>query len=136
MHEDKAVLIGSNGLSFQEGGQEMKKGLAMLVSIMCLALLAGSFSSVAAADKVRGVTDTEIIVGQWGPQTGPAALWGAVARGSGVYFDLINEEGGINGRKIKYVLRDDAYQPAKTKAIAKEFVEDIGVFGVACGVGT
>jgi ABC-type branched-subunit amino acid transport system substrate-binding protein len=136
MHKDKAILIGSNGLSFQEGGQEMKKGLAMLVSIMCLALLAGSFSSVAAADKVRGVTDTEIIIGQWGPQTGPAALWGSVARGSGVYFDMINAEGGINGRKIKYVLRDDAYQPAKTKAIAKEFVEDIGVFAVACGVGT
>ena len=131
MHQDKAILIGSNGLSFQQGGQEMKKGLAMLVSILCLALLAGSFSSVAAADKVRGVTDTEIIIGQWGPQTGPAALWGSVARGSGVYFDMINAEGGINGRKIKYVLRDDAYQPAKTKAIAKEFVEDIGVFAVA-----
>jgi ABC-type branched-subunit amino acid transport system substrate-binding protein len=89
-----------------------------------------------AAEKVRGVTDTEIVIGQWGPQTGPAALWGAVARGTGVFFDMINEEGGIAGRKIKYVLRDDAYQPAKTKAIAKEFVEDIGVFAVACGVGT
>jgi ABC-type branched-subunit amino acid transport system substrate-binding protein len=88
------------------------------------------------ADKVRGVTDTEVIIGQWGPQTGPAALWGAVARGTGVYFDLINEEGGIAGRKIKYVLRDDGYQPAKTKAIGKEFVEEIGVFAVAVGVGT
>jgi branched-chain amino acid transport system substrate-binding protein len=114
----------------------MRKSVVMSALIMCLALLAGSFSSVAAADKVRGVTDTEIIIGQWGPQTGPAALWGAVARGTGVYFDMINDEGGINGRKIKYVLRDDAYQPAKTKAIAKEFVEDIGVFGVAGGVGT
>lgn len=89
-----------------------------------------------AADAVRGVTDTEILIGQWGPQTGPAALWGAVARGTGVYFDLVNAEGGIHGRKIKYFLRDDGYQPAKTKAIAKEFVESIGVFGVACGVGT
>jgi ABC-type branched-subunit amino acid transport system substrate-binding protein len=59
-----------------------------------------------------------------------------VARGTGVYFDLVNAEGGIHGRKIKYFLRDDGYQPAKTKAIAKEFVESIGVFGVACGVGT
>ena len=84
----------------------------------------------------RGVTDTEIRIGQWGPQTGPAALWGAVARGSGLYFDMINEEGGIHGRKIKYFLRDDAYQPPKTKAIAKELVEDKKVFAFACGVGT
>jgi branched-chain amino acid transport system substrate-binding protein len=93
-------------------------------------------SSPLAADKVRGVTDTEIYVGQWGPQTGPAALWGAVARGSGVLFEMINEQGGIHGRKIKYFIRDDAYQPAQTKAIGKEFVEKIGVFAVVGGVGT
>ncbi len=87
------------------------------------------------AQKVRGVTDTEILVGQWGPQTGPAAAWGSVARGSDLLFKIINEEGGIHGRKFKYFLRDDSYQPAKTKAIAKEFVEQIGVFGVVGGVG-
>ena len=76
----------------------------------------------------RGVTDAEILIGQWDPQTGPAALWGAVARGTGVFFDLVNEEGGIAGRKIKYFMRDDAYQPSKTKAIAKEFVESLGDF--------
>ncbi len=92
------------------------------------------------AQTVRGVTDTEILVGQTGPQTGPAAPWGAVARGTGLYFKGINDEGGIHGRKIKYFLRDDAYQPAKTKAIGKEFVEQIGIFavvgcvGVACGM--
>jgi len=84
----------------------------------------------------RGVSDTEIKIGQWGPQTGPAALWGAVARGSGCYFDMINAEGGIHGRKITYFLRDDAYQPPKTKAIAKELVEDKKVFAFASGVGT
>ncbi len=87
------------------------------------------------AQAVRGVTDTEILVGQWGPQTGPAAPWGSVARGTGLLFKGINDEGGIHGRKIKYFLRDDAYQPAKTKAIGKEFVEQIGVFGVVSGVG-
>ncbi len=111
-----------------------------LSSVFYLALLACLVTvcptTVLGADPVRGVTDTEILIGQWGPQTGPAALWGAVARGTGVYFDLVNEEGGIHGRKIKYFLRDDGYQPAKTKAIAKEFVESIGVFGVASGVGT
>jgi len=92
-------------------------------------------STPALAQKVRGVTDTEILIGQWGPQTGPAAPWGAVARGTDLLVKIINEEGGINGRKFKYYLRDDAYQPAKTKAIAKEFVEEIGVFGIIGGVG-
>jgi ABC-type branched-subunit amino acid transport system substrate-binding protein len=58
-----------------------------------------------------------------------------VARGTDLLFKIINEEGGIHGRKIKYFLRDDSYQPAKTKAIAKEFVEQIGVFAVVGGVG-
>lgn len=84
----------------------------------------------------RGVTDTEIRIGQWGPQTGPAALWGAVARGTGCYFDMINAEGGINGRKIKYFLRDDGYMPPRTKAIAKELVEDKEIFAFASGVGS
>jgi len=89
-----------------------------------------------AADKVRGVTDKAIKIGQWGPQTGPAAAWGAVARGTDLYFKLINDEGGIHGRKIEYYLRDDAYNPAKTKAIGKEFINQIGVFAVVGGVGT
>ena len=84
----------------------------------------------------RGVTDTEIRIGQWGPQTGPAALWGAVARGTGCYFDMINAEGGIHGRKITYFLRDDGYMPPRTKAIAKELVEDKKVFAFASGVGS
>ena len=108
--------------------------LALVLGVLSAILIPAQFGW--AADKVRGVTDTEILIGQWGPQTGPAALWGAVARGTGVFFDLVNEEGGIAGRKIKYFMRDDAYQPSKTKAIAKEFVENLGVFGVASGVGT
>jgi branched-chain amino acid transport system substrate-binding protein len=103
---------------------------------LCVAFL-GIFlmSTPGSAQKVRGVTDTEILVGQWGPQTGPAAAWGPVARGTDLFFKIINEEGGIHGRKFRYFLRDDSYSPAKTKAIAKEFVEQIGVFAVVGGVG-
>jgi branched-chain amino acid transport system substrate-binding protein len=105
-------------------------------AVLAVAAFVMGMGTVGAEEKVRGVTDTEIRLGQWGPQTGPAALWGAVARGSGVLFELVNSEGGIHGRKIKYFIRDDAYQPAKTKAIGKEFVEEIGVFAVVSGVGT
>lgn len=108
------------------------KDLALMAAIAMM--WCGAVIPVARAQ--RGVTDREIRIGQWGPQTGPAALWGAVARGSGLYFKIINEQGGIHGRTINYFLRDDAYQPPKTKAIAKELVEDKGVFAFACGVGT
>jgi ABC-type branched-subunit amino acid transport system substrate-binding protein len=106
-----------------------------LVFTSLMILVSFLISSQASAQKVRGVTDTEIFIGQWGPQTGPAAPWGAVARGTDLLVKLINEEGGIHGRKINFTLRDDSYQPAKTKAIAKEFVEQIGVFAVVGGVG-
>ncbi len=79
----------------------MNRRFILAMSLICVALVTGSFSAAFSAEKVRGVTDTEIIIGQWGPQTGPAALWGAVARGTGVFFDMLNEEGGIAGRKIK-----------------------------------
>jgi ABC-type branched-subunit amino acid transport system substrate-binding protein len=113
--------------------EKMNKTCFVVTTIFTMLIYA---ALVPVANAERGVTDTEIRIGQWGPQTGPAALWGAVARGSGLYFDMINEEGGIHGRKIKYFLRDDAYQPPKTKAIAKELVEDKEVFAFACGVGT
>lgn len=106
-----------------------------LILVCLLALGAFGVTTPVSAQKVRGVTDTEILIGQTGPQTGPAAAWGAVARGSGLYFKGINDEGGIHGRKIKYFLRDDGYQPAKTKAIGTEFVEQTGIFGVVGCVG-
>jgi ABC-type branched-subunit amino acid transport system substrate-binding protein len=109
----------------------MKKFLVLSVVIAALAVAGAAW-----AGGVQGVTDTEIKIGQWGPQTGPAALWGAVARGTGVYFQLINSEGGINGRKIKYYMRDDGYNPNRTKAIAKELWEKEKIWGFACGVGT
>lgn len=110
----------------------MRKGLILALSLALTLALAGG----GAAAPVRGVSDTTIKIGQWGPQTGPAALWGSVARGTGCYFELINSEGGINGRKIEYFLRDDGYQPNRTKAVVKELLEKVGVFGFASGVGT
>ena len=83
-----------------------------------------------------GVSKDTILVGQTGPQTGPAALWGAVARGTAVYFAMINEEGGIHGRKLKLLIRDDSYQPTKTKAAVMELAEKEQVFAFVGGVGT
>ncbi|MFA5904113.1 MAG: ABC transporter substrate-binding protein [Desulfobacula sp.] len=109
----------------------MKKSLTVL--FVSLALLFGFMPNLMAEE---GVTDTEIHIGQWGPQTGPAAAWGAVARGTGDYFKWINENGGINGRKIVYHMFDDGYNPAKTKAGVKELQEGTGIFAWVAGVGT
>jgi ABC-type branched-subunit amino acid transport system substrate-binding protein len=103
---------------------------------MMVATLAVFFGFSLGARAEEGVTDNEIHIGQWGPQTGPAAPWGSVARGTDVYFKMINDEGGIHGRKLVYHMFDDAYNPAKTKAGVKQLQEDIGMFAWACGVGT
>ena len=84
----------------------------------------------------EGVTDTEIHIGQWGPQTGPAAPWGSVARGTDAYFKMINAEGGIHGRMLVHHMFDDGYNPAKTKAGVKELQEGTGMFAWVSGVGS
>lgn len=83
-----------------------------------------------------GVTDDEIVIGSWGPMTGPAALWGNVVKGIDSYFKLINDEGGIHGRKIKFIYKDDAYDPSKTVPAVRELVQRDEVFAVVGGIGT
>jgi branched-chain amino acid transport system substrate-binding protein len=108
-----------------------RKGFWVLLAVFAMVLWSAGGSMAE-----EGVTEKEIHIAEWGPQTGPAAPWGAVARGTGVLFDMINDEGGINGRKIVFHMFDDAYNPAKTKAGVKKLQEDVGIFGWASGVGT
>lgn len=109
--------------------QTLKIG-ALAAALCATALPAG-------AQQLSGVTDTEIHIAAWSPQTGPGAPWGAVARGTAMLFQMVNDAGGINGRKIVFHSFDDQYNPAKTVAGIKELVEkEPGIFGVASGVGT
>ncbi len=110
----------------------MKRNLLLVLAVMTVAVFGLCFNATAE----EGVTDTEIHIGQWGPQTGPAAPWGAVARGTDAYFKMINAEGGIHGRKLVHHYFDDAYNPAKTKAGVKQLQEEIGMFAWVSGVGT
>ncbi|MBW2623379.1 MAG: ABC transporter substrate-binding protein [Deltaproteobacteria bacterium] len=112
----------------------MHRKLFLTIFIAMAVLVLGA--TVGLAADVPGVTDTEIRIGQWGPQTGPAAAWGSIARGTAMYFKMINDEGGIHGRKIKYFMFDDGYNPARTKAGVKELVEGPGIFAFVGGVGT
>lgn len=106
-----------------------------LFIVLLAALVSFTIAGLTSAANPPGFDDNEIRIGQWGPQTGPAAPWGSVARGSKLLFDVVNEEGGIHGRKIKYFIRDDMYNPAQTAAVVKELVERQGVFAFVGGVG-
>jgi len=103
---------------------------------LLLAVLALAACPVALAAATPGVTSTTITIGGTVPITGPAALFGSVGRGADAYFKYVNAHGGVNGRKIKYVYRDDAYDPAKTVQLTRELVENDHVFAIFNSVGT
>jgi branched-chain amino acid transport system substrate-binding protein len=92
------------------------------------------FTSTAQAAPVPGVTDTEITIGITGPLSGPAAAWGTIALASEAYANHVNQQGGIHGRKLKIVLKDDGYNPGRAVANFNEMKDS--VFAVVGTVGT
>ena len=70
-----------------------------------------------------GVTDTEIKVGQTMPYSGPASAWGAVGRAEVAYLKMINDRGGIRGRKVTLISRDDGFSPPKTVEQTRTLIE-------------
>src|SRR5437764_15272512 len=70
-----------------------------------------------------GATETEIKLGNIMPYSGPASAYGVIGKIEDAYFKMINEQGGINGRKIKFISYDDAYSPPKAVEQARKLVE-------------
>src|SRR4051812_18976833 len=70
--------------------------------------------SIARAAQAPGITDTEIKFGNTYPYSGPASAYATIAKAEAAYFRMINEQGGINGRKLNFISYDDAYSPPKT----------------------
>lgn len=83
-----------------------------------------------------GVTDTTVRLGVWHPLSGPAVAYAPIARSMEAYFRMVNESGGIHGRKVELVIRDDAYTPARTVGVVKELIEKEKVFAFLAGLGT
>jgi branched-chain amino acid transport system substrate-binding protein len=88
------------------------------------------------APATPGVTATEIKIGQSMPYSGPASAFGAIGKAETAYFKMINDQGGINGRKITFVSLDDSYVPAKAVENTRKLVEGEGVAVVFNSVGT
>jgi branched-chain amino acid transport system substrate-binding protein len=136
----------------QSKGPDRASARAAVVAPMLLALLvaacggggatapAASTAAATAAASAKtatiGVTDTEIVLGGWGPQDGPAGFYGVIDRTLDAYFKKVNDDGGINGRKIRFIYENDSYQPAKTVAAVKKLVEEDKVFALCGGLGT
>jgi branched-chain amino acid transport system substrate-binding protein len=83
-----------------------------------------------------GVTDTEIKIGNTIPYSGPASAYGAIGKSDAAYFTMINDQGGINGRKINFITRDDGYSPPKTVELVRKLVEEDNVLFVFNTLGT
>jgi branched-chain amino acid transport system substrate-binding protein len=90
----------------------------------------------AAKEYGPGVTDTEIKIGNTGPYSGPASSYSSVPRSQVAYWRMINDQGGVNGRKINFISYDDAYSPPKTVEMVRKLVEEDQVFLVASPLGT
>jgi len=108
---------------------------AAAVIAAALAVPAGSAS---AADKKYdpGATDTEIKLGQTVPHSGPGSLYGVLGRVGEAYFQMLNEKGGINGRKIKFFTMDDSYSAPKAVEATRRLVEQEEVLALFGSLGT
>jgi branched-chain amino acid transport system substrate-binding protein len=100
------------------------------------ALLALSTVDGFAQDNTPGVSATEITIGQTQPYSGPVSAWSVQGRVDTAYINRLNENGGINGRKIKMISLDDGYSPPKAVERARELVESDHVLGLFGSVGT
>ena len=93
------------------------------VVVLLAAVIGAVASAQSALAQTPGVTATEIKIGNTNPYSGPASAYGTIGKAIGAYFKKINDEGGINGRKINYVTLDDGYSPPKTVEMVRQLVE-------------
>src|SRR5690349_22450566 len=108
-----------------------------LVAVAALGLLAVCANAAHAEKKYDpGASDSEIKIGNIMPYSGPASSYGVIGKTEAAYFDKVNAEGGINGRKIKFISYDDAYSPPKAIEQARKLVESDEVLLIFQPLGT
>src|SRR6516165_8197349 len=106
-----------------------------------VAVLFGSITIVAGSATAQkkyspGASDSEIRIGNTMPYSGPASAYGVIGKTIAAYFNKINAEGGINGRRIKFISYDDAYNPQKTVELTRKLVEEDKVLFTFASLGT
>src|ERR1700731_4327706 len=108
------------------------------IGLTAFAVVAAMTLTAASAQKKYdpGASDTEIKIGNIMPYSGPASSYGVIGKTEAAYFDKINAEGGINGRKINFVTYDDGYSPPKAIEQARKLVESDEVLLIFQALGT
>ena len=112
----------------------VKLGIASTLAAFAATAASGAFAQAKKYD--AGANDREIKIGHIGPYSGPASAYGSIGKAIGAYFEKVNAEGGVNGRKIKYLTQDDGYNPAKTVEMTRKLVEEEEVLLVFNPLGT
>ena len=107
-----------------------------LTPLSVAALVVAGGLALAAGQYGPGASDTEIKIGNTMPYSGPASPYGTIGKSEAAYFAMINEQGGIYGRKINFISRDDSYSPPKTVELARKLVEQDGVLALFQTFGT
>jgi branched-chain amino acid transport system substrate-binding protein len=101
-----------------------------LAGVLAVTALTASFVSPSQA------ADSAIKIGNTAPYSGPASAYGTIARAEAAYFQMLNDQGGINGRKVEFESLDDAYSPSKTVEQTRKLVEQDEVLAIFSAVGT
>ena len=112
----------------------MRNAMGALIASVALCVIAVPATAQKKYDS--GASDTEIRIGNIMPYSGPASAYGTIGKAQAAYFRMINEQGGINGRKITFISYDDAYSPPKTVEQARKLVEGDEVLLIFQSLGT
>src|SRR6201987_1315929 len=116
------------------GGRNMRRKHSIAGALAALLLAVAPAKAQKQYDP--GASDTEIKIGTTTPFSGPASAYSAGAMSIAAYFAMINEQGGVNGRKINYISLDDAYSPPKTVEQIRRLIESEEVLFLVNPVGT
>src|SRR4029077_10041999 len=116
----------------------MPSRIRNLAAMTALAAALAMTATAASAQKKYdpGASDSEIKIGNIMPYSGPASSYGVIGKVEAAYFNMINAEGGINGRKVTFISYDDAYSPPKAIEQARKLVESDEVLLVFNPLGT
>jgi branched-chain amino acid transport system substrate-binding protein len=114
----------------------MSRQRTILLGLLGAGLVLCGGMALAAGQYGPGVSDTEIKIGNTNPYSGPASSYGIIGKSEAAYFAMINDHGGIIGRKITFISRDDGYSPPKTVEQVRQLVEQDGVLALFQTLGT
>jgi ABC-type branched-subunit amino acid transport system substrate-binding protein len=112
-----------------------RKNLSLLAAAAVFTLIAGH-SAMAQKKYDTGASDSEIKIGNVEAYSGPASAYGIIGKTEEAYFKMVNDTGGVNGRKINFVSYDDGYSPPKTVEQIRKLIESDEVFLVFNALGT